>query len=114
MPENRKGAPGGERLSDSDTNRGTDGVGSTVAPGTDERARVEQTALEFGDEFPAVRAFRIDPDGFHDWHWVGYLCPYGCPGMHLGTSPEPIGDGLRGTRCGRPVRLVVDGGASDV
>ncbi len=97
-PNNTKAAPGRERLSNKVTRRGTNNANHTVQGGSlnFERNRV-----------PSAFASLFPPDGAgrKQW-WVAYRCPH-CEASHLGRSRERIQDGLRRSRCGRRIWLVI-------
>lgn len=69
---------------------------------------VQARALNFErNRVPSAFASQFAPDGSgRTCWWIAYRCPW-CEASHLGRSPYQIETGIRRSRCGRRVWLVI-------
>lgn len=55
---------------------------------------------------PVAYASQFGPDGSRTQWWITYPCPH-CGSSHFGRSREQITNGVRFSRCGRRIWLVI-------
>lgn len=55
---------------------------------------------------PKAFASQFSPDDSRLYHWVTYRCPH-CGASHFGRSPNRIESGIRRSRCGRKIWLII-------
>lgn len=95
------------------TRNGPGGVAAPTRAENDQKAAedtqtIARVPLNFErNRVPSAFASQFPPDGkARGCWWIAYRCPH-CEASHLGRSPHRIETGLRRSRCGKRIWLVI-------
>jgi hypothetical protein len=106
-PDNKTGGSGAHRIPPNvSLTSKTTNTGQSTRRGRQSQQIDGQTVLDFAGRTPAAYASQHGPDGHRKQWWVSYSCPH-CSRSHFGRSPERISDGVRLSRCGRKIWLLI-------